>query len=93
MKLVNSLAWRIKFSDEAVKSLSKLDKHVAKQVYRAIQQLAALENPRDKGKALTGQLRGLWRYRIGDYRVVCLIEDDELIVLVLGVGHRRQIYG
>jgi mRNA interferase RelE/StbE len=52
----------------------------------------ALEDPRQLGKALTGDKGGLWRYRIGDYRAICKLEDEKLIVLVLDLGHRREIY-
>ena len=55
--------------------------------------MLALEDPRQLGKALTGDKGGLWRYRIGDYRVICKLEDERLGVLVLDVDHRRQIYG
>lgn len=50
------------------------------------------ENPREKGKALVGNYKGQWRYRIGDYRLICQIKDDELIILALSVGHRKNIY-
>lgn len=49
-------------------------------------------DPRAPGKALTGRFSGLWRYRVGDYRIICKIEDDRLVVLVVEVGHRRDIY-
>jgi len=54
--------------------------------------LATAENPRRFGKALLGDLKGLWRYRVGDYRIVAKIEDDKFIVLVVTVGHRREVY-
>lgn len=50
------------------------------------------EDPRQRGKALTANLSGLWRYRVGDYRVICLIEDEQLVVLVVGVTHRSEAY-
>ena len=54
--------------------------------------LEGCENPRAHGKALTANLKGKWRYRIGDYRLLCHIEDDNLIILALTIGHRREIY-
>ncbi|MGF3084332.1 type II toxin-antitoxin system RelE family toxin, partial [Streptococcus pyogenes] len=54
--------------------------------------LDGLNNPRQFGKALTGQYKGLWRYRVGNYRVICDIVDNEMIILALEVGHRKEIY-
>jgi mRNA interferase RelE/StbE len=54
--------------------------------------LQETEDPRQRGKALTANLSGLWRYRVGDHRVICLIEDEQLVVLVVGVSHRREAY-
>ena len=56
------------------------------------ERIAVLENPRNNGKALTGQLGGLWRYRVGDYRIICDIKDEELYVLVVKIGNRRDVY-
>lgn len=52
-----------------------------------------LENPRDAGKALTGNLRTYWRYRVGDYRVVCEIRDNDLVIVAVIIGHRSEVYG
>lgn len=57
-----------------------------------IKNLEATPDPRLHGKALTANYRGLWRYRIGDYRMICTLEDDRLVILALSVGHRRNIY-
>jgi len=87
------LAWRIELSSSAEKSLSKLDRQTAKRIITFLRErVAAGEDPRASGKALSGPLAGRWRYRIGDYRIVCEIEDGRLVVLVLTVGHRRAIY-
>ena len=56
------------------------------------EQLEQRDDPRSTGKALTGDLAGFWRYRVGDYRPICRIEDQRLIILILDVGHRREIY-
>lgn len=53
----------------------------------------SLEDPRDAGKALTGNLRTYWRYRVGDYRVICEIRDTELVIVAVEIGHRREVYG
>ena len=57
-----------------------------------LEEIANLDDPRSRGKALTGNLAGLWRYRVGDYRVVCDIEDGVLVILVVDVAHRREVY-
>lgn len=86
------MAWKIKLSEQAVKSLAKLDKQIAKRITTKLREVATLDNPRSSGKALTGNLSGLWRYRIGDYRVVCDIEDNILVILVIDIEHRSRVY-
>jgi len=87
------LVWTIEYSDTAAKQLRKLGKTIAKRIVDFLdQRIAGKDNPRESGKALTGPMGGLWRYRIGDYRVVCDIQDNRLHVLVLQAGHRRDIY-
>lgn len=56
------------------------------------ERIAQAENPRDFGEGLTSSFAGLWRYRVGDYRIVCRIEDDRLVVFVVRIGHRRDVY-
>jgi mRNA interferase RelE/StbE len=88
------MAWRVELSEEADRELAKLDAQHRKRILRFLyQRIAKLDNPRGVGKALHGPRFGeLWKYRVGDYRVICKIEDDRLIVLVLRIGHRREIY-
>lgn len=75
------------------KEFKKLDRYTQRIIKSwIVKNLDECENPRAKGKALTGEKKGLWRYRIGDYRLICSIEDDELVILALSVGHRREIY-
>ncbi|WP_306452361.1 type II toxin-antitoxin system RelE family toxin [Bifidobacterium pullorum] len=92
MKRNSALAWGIELSDRAVKALAKLDKQTAKRITAKLREVAALDDPRSSGKALTGNLAGLWRYRVGDYRIVCDIERDVLAILVVDVGHRSKVY-
>lgn len=93
MKWSIPLAWRIDLSETATKQMSKLDKVEAKRIATFLRQrLAALDNPRSIGKALTGLLGDLWRYRVGDYRIICEIQDDVLCVLVVKIGNRRDVY-
>lgn len=77
---------------DAKKDLKKLDKSIQKKVSAYFDEVAELENPRSRGKGLSSNLHGLWRYRVGDYRILCKIKDEELIILVLEVGHRSKIY-
>lgn len=86
------MAYRIETSKGFRKSLSKLSHDTAQRVLKAIKELDGIEDPRSQGKALTGRLRGLWRYRVGDYRIICSIQDDELIILALNVKHRKEAY-
>ncbi len=75
------------------KSLKELDKYTQRMIIAWIERnLEGATNPRTHGKALVGNLRGLWRYRIGDYRVICQINDGEMIILALIAGHRKSIY-
>lgn len=87
------MAWIIEYTQTAKEQLRKLDKPVAKRILNYIdERLAPLEDPRELGKALTGSLGGLWRYRVGDFRIVCEIQDEKLRVLVVRVGNRANIY-
>lgn len=86
------MAWRIKFTKEADKALRKMDKTTAGRILDALEEVSRLDDPRLRGKALVGNLAGLWRYRIDDYRVVCDIEDGELVILVVDAAHRSKVY-
>ena len=79
------MAWQIKLSDSAIKSLAKLDKPIAVRIVKFLRErLATLQDPRSTGKALTGAILGsYWRYRVGDYRLICDIQDGELCILVI----------
>lgn len=87
------MAWTIKYADSAGSQLRKLDKQVARQIVEYLDGIAVLENPCSKGKALKGPLGGLWRFRVEDWRIICYIQDENVVVLVLQIGHRRNIYG
>lgn len=86
------MAWKIEYTAKAVKSLSKLDKPLAKRIRAELDAIAGLDDPRLRGKALEGNLKGYWRYRIGDYRVVCEIKDSEMVIYAVKVAHRREVY-
>jgi mRNA interferase RelE/StbE len=93
MKWSNLLTWQIKFSETAVKQLKKIDKNTAKRITDFLRErIIATNNPRGIGKALTGPLGDFWRYRVGDYRIICDIQDGNLCVLVLKIANRREAY-
>ena len=87
------MAWTVSFEPRARNELKKLDRRMQERVVRFLEdRIAGDRNPRDYGKPLTGDKAGLWRYRIGDCRVLCRIEDDRLLVLVVRVAHRKEVY-
>lgn len=87
------MAWMIDYTDTAKEQLRKLDKPVARRIVDFMdERIAEADNPRQTGEALTGSLGDLWRYRVGDYRVICDIQDEVLRVLVVQVGNRGKVY-
>ena len=85
--------WKIEFDSDVEKDLRKLGHVEQKRIIKFLKEkIAAVQNPRVHGKALTGNLSGLWRYRVGDYRIISKIEDDVFTILVIQVGHRKNIY-
>jgi mRNA interferase RelE/StbE len=87
------LAWTVEFQLTAQKQFRQLDRTIQQRIRDFFRnRVLTVEDPRQFGKALTGDKGGLWRYRIGDYRAICKIEDERLIVLVLEIGHRREVY-
>ena len=87
------MAYSLVFSKEADKQISKLDPGVRRMILKWLDKnVDGSFNPRAHGKALSANRAGQWRYRIGDYRVICLIEDDRLVVLCITVAHRREVY-
>ena len=88
-----SSAWTIEFTPRAAKQLKKLDRVAAGRIVDTLtRDLARHDHPRDFGEALVGSWTGLWRYRVGDYRAICRIEEDVVTVYVIEVGHRREVY-
>lgn len=86
------MKWEIDLSPDAAKWLRKADPQTAQRIRAALRAITTLDSPRDRGKALTGDLSGLWRYRVGDYRVVCDLRDAHMVVLVIDIDHRSSIY-
>jgi len=88
------MAWKIELSQETDRQLDKLDPQVARRILKFLhQRVAQLDNPRSIGEALRGSKLGeFWKYRVGDYRLICSIEDKLVLILVLRIGHRREVY-
>uniref|UniRef100_UPI0035670BAF type II toxin-antitoxin system RelE family toxin n=1 Tax=Allofournierella massiliensis TaxID=1650663 RepID=UPI0035670BAF len=85
--------YQVVYSERALKELKKMDRYTRQLIFSWISKnLDGCENPRSHGKALAANRSGQWRYRIGDYRLICQIQDQELIILALSVGHRREVY-
>lgn len=87
------MAWRVEWEDKAVKELKKLDARAQRNIVGYLREKIATEDdPRRLGDPLRKDLKGLWKYRIGDYRIICSIEEKSVVVLVVRVGHRRSVY-
>lgn len=86
-----SLIWTIEWDDSAFKQLKKLDKFVQKKIMNYLRERVT-DNPRSFGRELAGNKAGLWRYRMEDYRLICQLKNDQVVVLVVAVGHRKEIY-
>ena len=86
------MEWRIELKAKASQAINKLDVQQRERIRDFLKKQSTQSNPRATGKALQGQLSGYWRYRVGDYRLICQIKDGELIILVIEIGHRKNIY-
>ena len=87
------MSYKLVLSNRARKQLKKMDRLVSVMLLDdLLNKYDGLENPRQHGKALKGELKKYWRYRIGNYRIICDIQDDKMIVLALEIGHRKEIY-
>lgn len=88
------MIWKIEFDEAAKKDMAKLDKQVSKRIIKFLRErIATSDDPRNIGQALKGsKLGNFWRYRVGDYRIVCDIQDHSLKILVVKVGNRGNVY-
>lgn len=85
--------YTVEYTPQAVKALKKLDRHTRALIIGWIEKnLIGCEDPRRHGKDLTANRSGQWRYRVGDYRLLADIQDDKIVILILHVGHRSEIY-
>lgn len=85
------MAYKISFTERSKKQFSKIDKGTQKRVVNYLETKVS-KNATLFGKSLTGDKKGLWRYRVGDYRIICNLNNKELLVLILEVGHRKNVY-
>lgn len=87
------MGWTIEYDPEAIRDLNKLDRSIRSEIFRYLQErIAQADNPRNFGKVLRHEKFGLWRYRVRDFRIICELQDTRQVVLVIGVGHRREVY-
>jgi mRNA interferase RelE/StbE len=88
------VAWKVELSQAAAREIDKLDPPAARRILKFLHgRVAKMDDPRSIGEALHGSKLGeFWKYRIGDFRLICSIEDERLVVLVLRVGNRREVY-
>ncbi|AIL12614.1 hypothetical protein IM40_02265 [Candidatus Paracaedimonas acanthamoebae] len=88
-----STKWELRFQKDAQKEFLKLDPPIQRRILQYFKErILVADNPRTVGKALTGNLQEFWRYRVGDYRIICKIEDEKIIITVVMIGHRREVY-
>ena len=86
------MAWSVELTETAQKQLRKLDQQWQSQILDYLEvEVAGQTDVRNRGKALTGNKKELWRYRVGDYKIICQIEDAELVILAVTIGHRREV--
>ena len=87
------MTWKVEFDDRAAKELRKLDKQTQREILTYLRKrIATDQDPRRFGKSLSKNLAGLWRYRVNNYRIICNIEHDKLIVLIVRIAHRKDVY-
>ncbi len=84
--------WRLETSAQFDKAARKLDRQVLRRIKAYLGEVCELEDPRSRGKGLSADLAGYWRYRIGDHRVIVEIRDNALVIVAIGLGHRSDIY-
>jgi mRNA interferase RelE/StbE len=86
------VTWSVEVDKKAIKELTKLDKPIQTRIINELTRISLSDNPKQFGKGLTANLIGLWRFRVGDYRIICEITDSKLKILVVRIAHRRNAY-
>jgi mRNA interferase RelE/StbE len=84
--------WSYELTEKAEREFGKLDKPIQKQIIHYFDSIVKTPNPRVKGSALKGTLRSYWRYRVGDYLILCQFKDDILTIHIIKIAHRREVY-
>ncbi|WP_024467529.1 type II toxin-antitoxin system RelE family toxin [Treponema pedis] len=92
MRFQKNSEYDSRFNKCGQKNLKALDKTAAKEIIKYLREIERLENPKIKGKSLKGNLSGLWRYRVMNYRILCRILEDKMIIYVIKIGHRKDVY-
>lgn len=87
------MPWKIEYAEGVAKSLLAIDRHQARRIKKYLdERIATADDPRALGHGLSSNLAGLWRYRVGDYRIIAEIQDRNFVVLALRIGHRKEVY-
>ena len=87
------MGWTIEYDPEAIKDLNKLNRSIRSEIFGYMQQrIAPADNPGNFGRRLRHDKFGLWRYRVRDFRIICELQNVRQVVLVVGVGHRKDVY-
>jgi len=87
------LGWTIEYDPEAIKDLNKLNRSIRLEIFRYMQEgIGQADSPRNFGKPLRFDKFGLWRYRVRDFRIICELQEARQVVLIVGVGHRKNVY-
>ena len=86
------MSYRLMYTEKSARQIRKMDPAAQRLITTYLRKLENLEEPRSKGKALSAHLKGFWRYRIGDYRAICEINEDVIIIVVVDIGHRKDMY-
>ena len=87
------MGYEVRINDQALKSLKKIDRYQAQIIFAWMEKnLAGCANPRIYGKALTGDKKGYWRYRVGAYRIIAEIQDQQIRIVIINISHRRDVY-
>jgi len=87
------LAWTIELTRTAEKQLKKLDKKWQRDILDYLEkEIAPLSDPKKRGKELVGDKAGFWRYRVGDYRIICDVREEQFVILAVTIGHRKEVY-
>lgn len=87
------MSWAYNISERALKQLKKLDPQIRKRIIDFLDdRITGSNNPKQWGKQLKGELKNIWRYRVGDYRILCQLQGELLVVLIVDVAHRRDVY-